>query len=133
MNIEKITKYELEIYRKPTHYSFQEDKFEVKPLKIIAQNDRYIVLDTPFFCKIEKPHKERHTLNGVLNRPHIRFKDPCSHEGVFYTLYTDKSKRPSTIQKEIEKEAHKRYGWLFTEELDLSILKSVTAYGGRGK
>ena len=110
----------LEIYKKPTRFSFHKDEYTVREEEILAQNERYIVLNDYCFTKIEK--KGDGVCWGTLNKESISFKNCLGEQGVFYTCYSDKKKRASSIKNAIHRKAEKEYGWLFSSELDLSTL-----------
>lgn len=120
MTIEKIISYKLEIYRKPTRWSFTEDKFEVKEKSVLAQNDKYLVLNDDYFTKLEK--KGDGVVWSRIDTPSISFRDCLSQDGIFFTLYSTKPRRISTIKGMIKRKADEKYGWLFSESLDLSIM-----------
>lgn len=115
--------YNLRVYRKPTSYSFERDEFKREVLDVLAQNDKYIVLNDSHFTKLEKRGGENYRLYPTLNKPHIYFKDVLNAEGIFYSLYSTAQKRTPTIEREIREAAQEKYGWLFSDELDLSILR----------
>lgn len=110
----------LEIYKKPTKYSFQKDEYIVREINILAQNERYIVLNDDCFTKIEK--KGDGICWSALNKEQISFKNCLGEQGVFYTCYSEKKRRPVSIKNAIHKKAEREYGWLFSNELDLSTL-----------
>lgn len=115
-----IYKYDLDIYKRPTKWSHNKDKFTIEKVDIIAENKLYIVLDDLVFSKLSK---ERDSIcYPKPEKPLIRFKDVLNEQGIFYLLYSYKKKRVETIEKEIRAEAEKKFGWLSGDNLDLSIL-----------
>jgi len=120
--------YRLEIYKRPTKFSFEKDNFTVSEEQILAQNDRYIVLNDSSFTKIEK--KGDGFLWGRLNKEAIHFKNCLGAQGVFYTCYSEAKKRVPSIERAIHKKAEEEYGWLFSRDLDLTVLKNPTESKG---
>lgn len=109
----------LEIYKQPTKF-YNHDSYKVEELHLLAENDRYMVFNDMHFTKIEKLGDGR--VYSCLNKPSIYFKDVLGSQGIFYSVYTEKRMRPSTIKAQIKRKAEKEYGWLLAESLDLSIL-----------
>jgi len=112
----------LEIYQSPTKYSFQTDQYKVEEKEVVVENDKYIVFNDAAFTKIAKSGDG--FVWGVLNKEVVSFRDCLGAKGIFYTLYTNRKVRPSTIERHIREKANKEYGYLFSNKLDLSILKS---------
>lgn len=115
--------YEVKIYFNP-RYSFEkeEEKFKVSEVKVLAENEKFLCLEDDYFTKITK-NKNWDKIYDTLNKPSIsiRTKDSILGEGIFYTLYTTKKKRISTIRKEIEKKIEDDLGSFF--KIDLSFLE----------
>ncbi len=104
-----------------------ESFFEKEVIKVALENERFIILDTDRFDKISK---DKSYICSQLGKHSITvrttetgyFKDHKEFgNGVFYSLYTDKNKRPTTIQKEIKEVLDEKYGYLAT--IDLSFIK----------
>lgn len=102
-----------------------EQKFEIVDLNVIAENDRYLAVDDYCFTSIRKDKSDYQT---CLNKPVIGLysNDNVWGNRITYTLYTEGSKRPSTIVKEIEAEIAKKYGF-FLGSIDLSFIADTEA------
>ena len=98
-----------------------EQKFEVTELNVIAENDRYIAVDDFCFTSIRKDSKYEYDTR--LNKPSIglRANDNVWGNRISYSLYTDATKRASTIKREIEAAIAKKYGF-FLGKIDLSFI-----------
>lgn len=98
-----------------------EQKFEVTELNVIAENDRYIAVDDYCFTSIRKDSKYEYDTR--LNKPSIGLhaNDSCWGNRIRYSLYTDTTKRASTIKREIEAAIAKKYGF-FLGAIDLSFI-----------
>lgn len=94
---------------------------KTKPV-VLAENESWIVLDTRHYEKIAKS-KDWEFAYDVIERPKIysRENDKYLGNGVFYSLHTRKTKRTSTIKKEIKKFIADKYGYL--ANIDLSFIK----------
>lgn len=116
-----IKRYKVQIYKKPTSYSFEEDKFTIESLEVLGENDDFIVFNDDYFTKITKKPDRYY---DVLDRPriNIRTTDSLLSNGIFYTLYTTTNKRPATIRNEIHRQIGKKFGWMM-DSVDLSIIK----------
>lgn len=119
--MKKLFYHRVQIYKKPTP-SYRKDKFEITEVEILAENDHLIIINNYHFTRLEK--KGSGICHPIPNRERIdiRCKDDILGDGVFYTLYSDKKSRPSTIKLHIEKEIYKKFGWL-VNDIDLSIIK----------
>lgn len=95
-------------------------KFEVTEFKVIAENERYIAIDDYRFTSLRK---EKTKYDTCLNQVAISLHSNDSVWGsrISYSLYTDKTKRASTIKREIEAEIAKKYGF-FLGKIDLSFI-----------
>ena len=118
----KIYHHRVEIYKKPVKWRWHKDLFEIKEKEILAENDRYIVLNDSNFTKLEK--KGDGAVYCTLNKENISINidDRVWEDSVYYTLYSTSKRRPKTIRKHIEDKIKKKYGWLLSE-IDLSIIK----------
>lgn len=98
-----------------------EQKFEVTELNVIAENDRYIAVDDYCFTSIRKDSKYEYDTR--LNKASIGLhaNDSCWGNRIRYSLYTDATKRASTIRREIEAAIAKKYGF-FLGKIDLSFI-----------
>lgn len=123
--MKKIIKHSLEIYKKPTKWNCSKDKFYIKEKNIVAENTDYLILDDKHFTKICKKHNTYSSAYFELGKRYINFKNCLSEQGIFFTLYSSSKMRKSTIIKKVMKEAKKEYGYLFSEELDFSILDTM--------
>jgi len=112
----------VEIYRKPAKRDWEEDKFKVKEVDILVENDNYVVLNDDEFTKLEK--KDGYSLYYCLNKERINIiiNDNYFSDSITYTLYSEHRLSPSKIKEKIENEIESKYGWLMSE-LDLSIIK----------
>ena len=119
--MKKLFYHRVAIYKKPVRFSFDKDEFITKTVDVLAENEMYIVLNDAYFTKLEL------TGDGVCysrvgkESICVRIHDHSLGKGVFYTLYSEKRRRPSTIKRHIEKHIANKYGWLLGE-LDLSII-----------
>ena len=97
-----------------------EKKFERVEFKVIGENERRLVIDDPFFTSISKVKSGWDT---CLEKPAISLHANDTYGGtrVTYSLYTEKTKRASTIRKEIEAAIEKKYGF-FARGFDLSFI-----------
>ena len=113
------------------HYSVQisdqtgiikgDDSFTVKELNVLGENSMYLVVDDLRFTTIKKDYdKYSECLNH--ERIHIYVSDNVWGSRVTYCLFTDRTKKASTIRKEIEAAIQKKVGF-FTQRIDLSIVK----------
>jgi hypothetical protein len=102
-----------------------EKKFEMQEFKVIGENDKYIAIDNYAFTSIRK---EKCDWDTCLDKPsiHLSANDSVYGTRVAYTLYTQKTKRASTIKKEIEAAIEKKYGF-FARGFDLSFIKDSNA------
>lgn len=102
---------------------FLHDKVEY-----IAENDLWIVLNNDHFDKITKSDIFEFA-HKMIEKPKISIKDgtgffendPAIGNGIYYDLYTRKTKRASAIRNEIVDFIKKRYGYL--RDIDLSFIK----------
>lgn len=97
-----------------------EQKFEVTEFNVIAENERYIAIDDYRFTSLRK---EKAKYDTCLNQVSISLHSNDSVWGnrISYSLYTDATKRASTIKREIEAEIAKKYGF-FLGKIDLSFI-----------
>jgi hypothetical protein len=98
----------------------QSRKFEVEKFDVLGENGRYIVINNDTFTSIRK---EKYDYDTCLDKPSISLfaNDSCWGTRVTYTLFTMKTKRASTIKKEIEVAIEKKYGF-FARGFDLSFI-----------
>ena len=121
----KLYKTTVDIYSH-RKYSSDVDKFEVKEVEVLGENEDYLVLNDHFFTKLQKS-KKGYAIHSVLGKESINIRDGsglCGDvlgRGVFYVLYSYSKKRPGTIKKEIEKAIQDKYGWMTS--IDLSVIK----------
>lgn len=95
-------------------------KFEAQTFNVLGENGRYIVIDDASFTSIRKSRVDWDT---CLDKPSIRMhaRDKVYGTRVTYTLYTERTKRATTIKKEIEEAIKKKYGF-FARGFDLSFI-----------
>lgn len=95
-------------------------EFKVTELNVVAENDRYIAVDDFCFTSVRK---EKSRYDTCLEQPRISLtaNDSVWGSRIMYSLYTGKTKRASTIRKEIEAEVAKKYGF-FLGQIDLSFI-----------
>ena len=115
----EIFYHKVRIYKKPAE-RYHKDCFEIKKVVIIAENDNYIVIDDAYFTRISKKKSYCDTCLNV-EKINIRTENHILGDGVFFTLYSEKKLRPSTIKRHIEKKIIAQYGWL-NNDIDLSII-----------
>lgn len=97
------------------------NKFECKQLRVLAENDTYLVVNDHRFTSVKKEYSDYQT---CLDAPSISMYngDNVFGSGVSYTLYTERNVRATTIRKEIEKAVVKKYGF-FINGLKLDFIK----------
>jgi hypothetical protein len=102
-----------------------EKKFERVEFKVIGENGQRLVIDDPHFTSISKTKSDWDT---CLEKPAISLhaNDRSWGTRVSYLLYTEKTKRASTIRKEIEAAIEKKYGF-FARGFDLSFIDEKEA------
>ena len=102
-----------------------EKKFEAMELNVIGENAHCVAVDDAWFTTIKKKKCDWDT---CLDQPSISLhaNDSCWGTRVTYSLYTVKTKRASTIKKEIEAAIKKKYGF-FARGFDLSFIKETKA------
>lgn len=99
-----------------------ENKFEVTPLEVLAENDRYMVVNDRTFTTLDKTGA-KYCAGQPLGEEKIctMSNDRVWGNRIQYSLYSEKRKTASAIRKAIEKEIHKRFGF-FASGIDLSII-----------
>jgi hypothetical protein len=99
--------------------------FEAMKLNVIGENERCLVVDNAWFTTIKK---KKCDWDICLDKPGIGLhaNDTVWGTRVTYSLYTKKTKRASTIKKEIEAAIEKKYGF-FARGFDLSFIKDSNA------
>jgi hypothetical protein len=97
-----------------------EKKFEAMELNVIGENEHCLAVDNAWFTTIKKKKCDWDT---CLDQPSISLhaNDSCWGTRVTYSLYTEKTKRASTIKKEIEAAIEKKYGF-FAKGFDLAFI-----------
>lgn len=100
-------------------------EFQVTEFNVIAENDRYLAIDDYRFTSLRK---EKSKYDACLNQVSICLyaNDSVWGSRITYSLYTDKTKRASTIRKEIEAEIAKKYGF-FLGKIDLAFINDKVA------
>jgi len=100
-------------------------EFERQEFNVIGENAKYIVVDNYAFTSLRK---EKSDWDACLDKPSISLhaNDSCWGTRVSYTLFTQKTKRASTIKKEIEAAIEKKYGF-FARGFDLSFITDKEA------
>lgn len=103
----------------------RDKKFEVTAFDVIGENDKYVAINDYRFTSIRK---EKSDWDACLDKPSISLyaNDTCWGTRVTYSLYTEKTKRSSTIKKEIEAAIEKKYGF-FARGFDLSFITDHNA------
>lgn len=102
-----------------------QQKFEVTEFNVIAENDRYLVIDDYRFTSLRKEKSKYDTCLEQVSI-HLSANDSVWGNRITYSLYTVKTKRASTIRKEIEAEIAKKYGF-FLGKIDLSFIDEKVA------
>lgn len=99
-----------------------ENRFKAKDLEILKQRGDIICLDDDYFPTVNVSGK-KYIVRPSIEVPLICFNVDCKVWGtsITYRLYTQKSKRPATIRKEIDRAREERFGSLFA--VDLSFIK----------
>lgn len=100
-------------------------EFQVIEFNVIAENERYVAIDDYRFTSLRK---EKSKYDICLNQVSISLfaNDSCWGNRITYSLYTEKTKRASTIRKEIEAEIAKKYGF-FLGQIDLAFINEKEA------
>ena len=100
----------------------KESFFKIDEIDIVAENEWLWCLGTMHFATIAKG-SQYGTTSRKIDKPSISFQmnDKVWGSNIEYNLYTFKTKRPSTIRKEIKKAVDEKFG--FFMELDLSFIK----------
>lgn len=106
-----------------------ESYFEQTEVGVALENDQWIVLDFRNFDKVTKDKNYEHSYPRIgVHRIWKRDNETgyfSNHRewgnGVFYKLYSETKKRPSTIRKEIEAFLEEKFGYLAS--IDLSFIK----------
>lgn len=100
-------------------------EFQVTEFNVIAENDRYLAIDDYRFTSLRK---DKSKYDICLNQVSINLyaNDSCWGNRITYSLYTDRTKRASTIRKEIEAEIAKKYGF-FLGQIDLAFINEKEA------
>jgi hypothetical protein len=103
----------------------RDKKFEVTAYDVIGENDKYIAINDYRFTSLRK---EKSDWDACLDKPSISLHANETVWGtrVTYSLYTEKTKRASTIKKEIEAAIEKKYGF-FARGFDLSFINDRNA------
>jgi hypothetical protein len=103
----------------------REQRFEVAAFDVIGENDKYIAINDYRFTSLRKAKSD---WDACLDKPSISLHANNTVWGtrVTYSLYTEKTKRASTIKKEIEAAIQKKYGF-FARGFDLSFITDKEA------
>ena len=101
---------------------YTENEFRTKDLEILKQRGDIICLDDDYFTTVNVSGK-RDIVRSNIEVPSIKFNVDCKLWGtsITYRVYTQKSKRPATIRKEIDKAREDKFGSLLA--VDLSFIK----------
>lgn len=120
--MKKLTKYTVTI-SDGTGIISGENEFKVEKFSVVGENDTFLVIDDARFTSMKKRSDKYSSFETILNKPHIGFSvnDKVWGNRISYTLYTDKTKRASSIKSEIERRVEKEYGF-FLRGLDLSFV-----------
>ena len=104
---------------------WRDKKIEVTAYDVIGENDKYIAINDYRFTSLRK---EKSDWDACLDKPSISLHANETVWGtrVMYSLYTEKTKRASTIKKEIEAAIEKKYGF-FARGFDLSFITDHNA------
>lgn len=96
------------------------NEFSVKEINVLAENERYVVLDNSSFTVLSR---EKDYCNSQIEKPRIDLdaNDSVWGNRIYYSLYTLGTVRASTIKKQIEKEVAKKFGF-FMRGLNLDIV-----------
>lgn len=98
-----------------------DNEFKVTELNVIGENSVNLVVDDIQFTTIRKSH-DRYSTCLNHDRIHVNVSDSVWGSRVTYNLYTDRTKKASTIRKEIEQAIQQKVGF-FTSRIDLSVIK----------
>ena len=112
--------YNVKIYKNPSR--LWQNEFKTSEFTPLAENEDFIVFNDRYYTKIAKTEtwgRSYHQINK--SSVAIHHADSVLKSGVFYTLYSEKPKRPATIKKEITAKLNKEMGFLTS--IDLSIIK----------
>lgn len=100
-------------------------EFAVTEFNVIAENDRYVAIDDYRFTSLRKDKYKYDTCLEQVSI-HLSANDNVWGNRITYSLYTEKTKRASTIKKEIEAEIAKKYGF-FLGQIDLAFINEKEA------
>lgn len=112
-----INEYEVEIFKDAS----KENTFVIKNHEVGLENDRFIVLKNEHFTTLNKNKRGGHSLNMTLDDTSIhtrKWKYLPDYDGIVYHLFTEKTKKPEQIRKEIAAFIEKEYGYLTAVNLD---------------
>jgi hypothetical protein len=124
--MKKINHYKVEVIDPANPGIIGRDKkFEVAAYDVIGENEKYVAINDYCFTSIKK---EKCDWGTCLEKPSISLyaNDNCWGTSVTYSLYTEKTKRASTIKTEIEAAIKKKYGF-FARGFDLSFITDKEA------
>lgn len=106
-----------------------ESYFEQSEIGVALENDQWIILDVYEFKKLTKTKDHEFSYPRIGIQKIIKRDNETGYfkehrewgNGVFYKLYSETKKRPSTIRKEIEMFIEEKFGYL--GRIDLSFIK----------
>lgn len=119
--MKEINKIEIVIVLKPGIIRNME-RAQRNAIQVIAENENYYCLNDDSFSSIRKTGDRFYT---VIDRPSISFhiNDKCFGSQIWYTCYTFKNKKATTIIKEIESAVLEKFGSF--QNIDLTFLRGL--------
>ena len=98
------------------------NKFSVTALDVLAENDRFMVVNDAYFTTLDKT-AAKYGVGSPLGKEKISTSANDSVWGnrITYSLYSEKRKKADTIRRAIEREIEKRFGF-FARGIDLSVI-----------
>lgn len=101
------------------------NEFNMTEYEVIAQNDSYLVINDFAFTTLSKSDKK--SFYDCIGKHRIRLyaNDKIWGNAIYYTEYSEKPIKASTIRSRIEKEILKKYSF-FLGQIDLSVIKEST-------
>lgn len=113
--MKKINLYSVEIIKDPRWGN----KFVKQEYEVGLENEKYVVIKDLHFTILDKKG-DRSSSHHIIGNPSVsEWKTGLdSLDGIHYTLWTYKTKRPETIKREIQAFVEERFGYISNINLD---------------
>lgn len=120
----KIIYQKVRIYTGKKPRCFEENCCEKKTYPVVAENDKYIVIDDGVYTRLQKEKEKYCNTYDLLGYASIRVfnNDSIFSDSIRLDLYTTVAMSPTKIKNAIKKAVEKKMGWL-SSDIDLSIIK----------